>query len=97
MATTIYSEQTSYSSWWFFTKSGRQYGEGRLYRYPYPRVGAVSKKYLNKVWDAVAGDWVLWLTDYPDPAGGHYEGPGEYGVDTSDYRMETVVYGREQL
>lgn len=99
MATTIYSEQFSMEAWWFFTKTATEYSEAssKLYRYPYPKFGIVKKQYMNKVWDVVAGGWVFWQTNYPDPDGGYYKGPGIYGIDTFGHSVETLVHGREQL
>lgn len=99
MATTIYSEDFEMGAWWFFTKTATEYSEalGKLYRYPYPKFGVVRRQYVNKVWDTVFGDWVFWVTRYPDPDGAYYKGPGVYGVDTSDHHSECIVHGRVQL
>jgi hypothetical protein len=97
MATTIYSEQYSFQDWVFTSAPGREYVSARVYNYPYPRFGVVLRGVMNKVWDNTAGEYVRWQTDYPDEGGDLYPGPGEFGVDTSDYRQEVVVFGREQL
>jgi hypothetical protein len=99
VATTIYSENYSVESWWFFTKTATEYSDrtDRVYRYPYPKAGITEKTYLNKTWDTVASAWVMWETKYPDPKGASYPGPGTFGVDTSDYRFETEILSRFQL
>jgi hypothetical protein len=51
---------------------------------------APSAQYTNRVWDTVAGRHVRWVTAAPDPAGASYPGPGVYGVDTSDYCVESI-------
>lgn len=42
----------------------------------------------NRVWDTVAGGWHIWITtNGADPTGLQYDGPGIYGVDTSNYSV----------
>lgn len=42
----------------------------------------------NRVWDTVAGGWHIWITtNGPDPTGLQYDGPGTYGVHTSNYSV----------
>ena len=46
--------------------------------------------YVNRVFDTVAADFVRWNTfDAPDPGGQQYPGPGTFGVQTSDYCVES--------
>jgi len=47
-------------------------------------------RYLNRVWDTVAGGFVSWRTGDPDATGSLYPGPGSFGVDTSDYCVERL-------
>lgn len=49
---------------------------------------------VQKVWDTVAGDWVLWATEGIDFNGGSYPGPGVWGAQTSDFRVLTLKYTR---
>jgi hypothetical protein len=98
MATTIYSGISSYAEWELPTRNGIEFQEVRLYRYPYPKFGAVRKSYLNKVWDAVDAGWILWESDYPDLGGVDYpRGHGTFGVDTSNYGVLVIKHGRQQL
>jgi len=94
MATTIYSPTSSYVSWWFPTLLGTEFERNVEYHYPYPLGPNVPNQWQNKVWDAVAGSWVFWNTDYPDVGGLSYPGPGEWGVDTSLFAVEARVLGR---
>lgn len=42
----------------------------------------------NRVWDTVAGGWHVWITtNGADPTGLQYDGPGTYGVHTSNYSV----------
>lgn len=49
---------------------------------------------VQKVWDTVAADWVLWETEGIDFNGGSYPGPGVWGAQTSDFRVQNVKYTR---
>jgi hypothetical protein len=49
---------------------------------------------LQKVWDTVAGNWVLWETEAIDSDGGSYPGPGTWGVHTSDFRLQNIKFTR---
>lgn len=49
---------------------------------------------VNRVWDTVAADFVRWSTDDIDSSGNFYPGPGTFGVDTSDYVVETIQHTR---
>lgn len=49
---------------------------------------------VNRVWDTVAADFVRWVTSEIDSAGASYPGPGTFGVDTSDYVVETIQHTR---
>lgn len=49
---------------------------------------------IQKVWDTVAADWVLWETEGIDFNGGSYPGPGVWGAQTSDFRVQNVKYTR---
>lgn len=61
--------------------------------YPYPSFsGAVYSSYVNKVWDTVAGGWVFWSTTFEDVSGVMYPGPGAFGVNTSQYRIEAITF-----
>ena len=47
--------------------------------------------FVNRVYDTGAGDFVRWETfDSPDPTGTSYPGPGTFGVNTSDYAIESI-------
>jgi len=42
----------------------------------------------NRVWDTVAGGFHVWVTtNGADPTGLQYDGPGTYGVNTSNYSV----------
>lgn len=49
---------------------------------------------LQKVWDSVAGDWVLWATDAIDYDGTEYPGPGVWGAQTSNFRIQNIKFTR---
>jgi len=64
-------------------------------RYVITSISQASQQFIvNKVWDTVAGTWIRWATETIDLGGGEYPGPGIFGADTSDYRIETVKYTR---
>lgn len=85
-------------------------GEYETWAFPYTPVGLVfnpdaevvsaalgpTASYIQKVWDDVEGDWVLWETESMDPNGGHYPGPGTWGLDTSYYRVLNIKFTRTQ-
>lgn len=50
----------------------------------------------QKVWDTVAGGWVLWATDSMDVDGANYPGPGTWGAETSSYRVLNITFTRVQ-
>lgn len=56
--------------------------------------GSAERSYVNRVWDSVANDFVRWTSSQADSSGSFYPGPGTFGVDTSDFVVETVQYGR---
>lgn len=56
--------------------------------------GGAEQTVTNRVWDTVAGDFVRWVTGAIDSAGASYPGPGTFGVDTSDYVVETIQHTR---
>jgi len=56
--------------------------------------GGAEETVVNRVWDTVAGDFVRWVTAGADSGGASYPGPGTFGVDTSDYVVETTKYNR---
>jgi len=56
--------------------------------------GGAEQTVVNRVWDTVAGDFVRWVTAEADSSGVSYPGPGTFGVDTSDYVVETLKYSR---
>jgi hypothetical protein len=56
--------------------------------------GGSTQTVVNRVWDTVAADFVRWSTSEIDSAGGSYPGPGTFGVDTSDYVVETIQHTR---
>lgn len=51
----------------------------------------LTEIFINKVWDTqVIGDnkWHTWKTENaPDISGSSYDGPGTWGVDTSNYTL----------
>lgn len=51
---------------------------------------------VQKVWDTVEGDWVLWATEAMDLDGASYPGPGTWGAHTSDYRVLNIKFTRVQ-
>lgn len=55
---------------------------------------AYSANFANKVWDTAHGGWYYWYTALPDPNGDEYNGPGTWGVQTSNYRVEAIRYTR---
>jgi len=61
----------------------------------YPPPGAVGAQYQNVVWDTVASAYVTWLTYSIDSGGQRYPGPGVFGVNTSDYSVQTISYTRD--
>jgi hypothetical protein len=56
--------------------------------------GGSTQTVVNRVWDTVAADFVRWSTSEIDSAGASYPGPGTFGVDTSDYVVETIQFTR---
>ncbi len=62
-----------------------------------PTLGGVT--FVNRVIDTLAGGagptaFVRWVTSDPDPAGTSYPaGNGTFGVDTSDYCVESRIIG----
>jgi len=56
--------------------------------------GGATQTVTNRVWDTIAGDFVRWVTEEIDSAGSSYPGPGTFGVDTSDYVVETIQFTR---
>ena len=59
--------------------------------YPFPWPGSRQVRYVNKAWDTVAGNWVVWETLGKDTSGVEYPGPGTFGVTTSDYRLQGTI------
>ncbi len=54
--------------------------------------GGSVTTFVNRVYDTSAAGFVRWSsTTSPDSAGASYPGPGTFGVDTSDYCVETVT------
>lgn len=56
--------------------------------------GGSEQTVVNRVWDTVAAGFVRWVTSAIDSAGAFYPGPGTFGVDTSDYVVETIQHTR---
>jgi len=56
--------------------------------------GGSEQTVVNRVWDTVAAGFVRWVTSQIDSAGSSYPGPGTFGVDTSDYVVETIQFTR---
>jgi hypothetical protein len=53
-----------------------------------PSAPVTTSSTRNRVWDTVAGGWHVWVTtNGADPTGISYDGPGTYGVDTSNYAV----------
>lgn len=50
-----------------------------------------TARYINRVYDSIAGKFVIWQSSSPDTTGSFYPGPGTFGVNTTDY----VVITRE--
>jgi hypothetical protein len=59
--------------------------------YPFPWPGSAQVLVVNKVWDSVAGDWVPWATIEKDIDGREYPGPGVFGGDTSNFRLQDTI------
>lgn len=69
-----------------------------VYGYPFPLPGGVFVKYANRVWDTMkaGGSYHVWHTFLVDVNGTQYDGPGAYGVDTSDHSVQTIVFDRSK-
>ena len=62
-----------------------------------PLAGGVTALYENKVWDTIGGGgYVTWTTFYQDIGGQEYPGPGIFGVNTSNYVVQSVITSRAQ-
>jgi hypothetical protein len=61
--------------------------------WPYPIQGGVRALYSQRCVDAVGGTWVPWATYYQDIYGNEYPGSG---FDSGTYRVESIIYDREQ-
>lgn len=53
-----------------------------------------QQEVLQKVWDTVAGGWVLWGTESIDYDGAEYPGPGAWGAQTSNFRIQNIKFTR---
>jgi len=52
-----------------------------------------DRVFRNRVWHPVNSTYVYWKTnDNPDPTGISYPGPGVFGVDTTDYCIESIEF-----
>ena len=56
--------------------------------------GGAQQIVVNRVWDTVVAGFVRWVTGIIDSSGSSYPGPGVFGVDTSDYVVETITFER---
>lgn len=92
MATLIYGTESSQIDWNYRQGVGGFSGGSTsgLY-YPYPLPGSVQATYLNKCFDSVSSEWVLWETFFQDRTGTQYPGSG---FDSATYKVETIVYQR---
>lgn len=94
MAVTIYEETMATAEWDWLHSVGSVTPEidiGNLCPYPSVR-GTQGSLYINKVWDTVAGGWVRWQTEFEDVGGVFYPGPGAFGANTSQYRVEAINF-----
>lgn len=57
---------------------------------------AITEYVVNKVWDSAVGggSWVVWETEGVDASGQDYPLPGNWGISTSDYRIQSIIYRR---
>jgi len=54
--------------------------------------GGIVLAYVNRVYDQVLPGDVAWVTlGSADAAGAFYPGPGVFGVNTSNYTLESVL------
>ena len=93
--TTIYGTEASQPDWDYWQGVGGSSGgtSEELY-YPFPLPGGVQATYLNKCVDGVTNQWVFWETFFQDRNGTRY--PGQ-SFDSGTYKVETIVYQREQV
>lgn len=96
MATNIYNFSSLYLEYDGYNTGGSTSTVAVLMPFAYPPIGAVGAEYENVVWDTVAGAYVRWRTYAIDNSGQFYPGPGVYGVNTSDFAVETIHYSRNQ-
>jgi hypothetical protein len=61
--------------------------------WPYPVQGGVRARYNQRCVDTIIGEWVAWATYYQDVYGAEYPGSG---FDSGTYRVESIIYDREQ-
>ncbi len=94
MAVTIYEEIIATTTWDWASAIGADGAEQVSAEViPYPGwSGTLGSSYVNKVWDTVAGAWVRWITEFEDVGGLLYPGPGAFGADTSQYRVEAITF-----
>ena len=59
-----------------------------------PNDAGAEQSVSNRVWDTVAGTFVRWSTALIDTSGESYPGPGTFGVDTSNFVVETIEFTR---
>jgi len=75
-------------------RDSRQYdpNQGEIYYWPYEDPNGYNAGFVNKCWHVGTAVWVRWKTAYKDATGQEYPGPGTFGVDTNNYRVEAVSY-----
>jgi hypothetical protein len=55
---------------------------------------SIKQSVIQKVWDTAVGggEWVPWKTDELDITGTYYPYPSNWGVSTSLFRIEDIIY-----
>lgn len=95
MSTVIYGTDSDELLWGYRDDTGGDILGTQSETYnPYPVPGAVEATYLNKCVDGVTNEWVFWETFFQDRNGTRY--PGQ-SFDSATYKVETIVYQREQI
>jgi hypothetical protein len=76
---------------------GVSYGAGFEGYYPWPKQGGVQALYLNKCVDGITGEWFRWKTFFQDRTGVYYLSSGGKQFDAGTYKVEAIIYEREQV
>jgi len=92
MAVTYYGEVFASPLWDWQTGVGSS-GFGEVIQSdfnPYHWGEVKLGRYINKVWDPVAGGWVRWTTDHIDHQGLEYPYPANWGS-VLHYGVERII------